>query len=48
MRFIFKQSYDADINLFRHSGYVRNSALMIILALLVPFFILYGGGHPAA
>ena len=35
--------YDADIKLFRHSGYVRNTALMAALALLIPFFGLYGG-----
>lgn len=46
MRFVFKQSYDADINLFRHSGYVRNGLILTLLAFSLPLVYLLTGASP--
>ena len=43
MKFLFKQSYDDDIKLFKHSGYVRATILFFLLAALLPVFFLATG-----
>ena len=43
MKTLFKQSYDDDIKLFKHAGYVRATALFITLALLLPLLFLLSG-----
>lgn len=46
MKFLFKQSYDTDINLLPHSGYWRSSSAFITLAVIIPFLFLALGISP--
>ena len=43
MKFLFKQSYDDDIKLLKHAGYVRSTIVFIALALLLPLLFLWTG-----
>ena len=47
MRFLFKQSYDDDIRLLKHSGYVRGTLLWLMIALLLPFYFMWAGVEAA-
>jgi len=46
MKFLFKQSYDADINLLPHAGYWRFSSALITLGFVLPFLFLALGISP--
>ena len=46
MKFLFKQSYDADINLLPHAGYWRSTSAFITLAVVIPFLLLALGTSP--
>ncbi len=43
MKFLFKQSYDDDIKLLKHSGYIRASAFFFLLAALLPIYFMWAG-----
>ena len=44
MRFQFKQSYNADINLFKDSLAVRDYLIVLALFLITPMIMLSSGG----
>ena len=47
MKFLFKQSYDDDIKLFKHSGYVRALIVFFAIAFLLPLFFIWIGADSA-
>ncbi len=47
MRFLFKQSYDDDIRLMKHSGYVRGTLVWLLIALQLPLYFMWAGVEAA-